>query len=108
MASAIAHATSSLSFEADGYLIDIVVGYSSKPVVSKLNIVRPGGKEPEALPMQMVVVEIFDAQQKVLVLDFKNPGNSGLPESFRLTVRHDVGILKMGEKSLAGSFSWGM
>lgn len=103
-----AHATSSLSFEADGYLIDIVVGDTSQPVVSSLSIALPGSKQPVSLPMQGVKVQIFEPGQKVLLLSFKNSGDAGLPSSFLLTVKDDVGTLKMSGRSLVGSFSWGM
>ena len=108
MISTSAQATSSLSFESDGYLIDIIVGDVSKPIVSNLSIAKPGSKQPTSLPMQLVKVQIFETKQKVLLLSFKNPGRSTLPESFLLTVKYDVGTLKIGEKTLVGSFSWGM
>lgn len=108
MVSSSAHATSSLSFETNGYLIDIVVGDASKPVVSNLSIAKPGSKQPTSLPMRLVKVDIFETKHRVLLLTFKNPGDSALPGSFRLTVRGDAGTLEIGEQSLVGRFSWGM
>lgn len=107
-ASSSAQATSSLSFESQGYLLDIVVGDASKPIISSLSLAEPGSRQITILPMQQVKVEIFDAKQKVLLLRFKNPGDTTLPESFLLTVKDDAGTLRIGEKSLVGSFSWGM
>lgn len=106
--SASAHATSSLSFEADGYLIDIVVGDTSEPVVFDLSMAKPGSKQPTSLPMQLVKVDVFETTQRALFLTFKNPGDPALPASFRLTVRGDTGTLEIGEQSLVGRFSWGM
>lgn len=107
-ASTSAHATSSLSFESQGYLLDIVVGDASKPIISSMSLAKPGSRQIAILPMQQVKVEIFDTKQKVLLLRFKNPGDTALPESFLLTVKDDAGTLRIGEKSLVGSFSWGM
>jgi hypothetical protein len=103
-----AQATSSLAFEAQGYLLDIVVGDASKPIVASLSLAKPDSKQMTLLPMQQVKVVIFDSKQKVLLLRFTNPGDTTLPESFLLTVKDHVGTLRIGEKSLAGSFSWGM
>jgi hypothetical protein len=103
-----AQATSSLSFEAEGYLLDIVVGDASGPVVSSLGIARPGSRTITSLPMHQVRVEVFDTRQRVLLLRFENPGNETLPESFLLTVKDGVGTLGIGGRALIGSFSWGM
>lgn len=103
-----AQATSSLSFESQGYLLDIVVGDASKPMIASLSLAKPGSRQITILPMQQVEVDIFDTTQKVLLLRFKNPGDATLPESFLLTVKNDAGTLRIGEKSLGGSFSWGM
>jgi hypothetical protein len=104
-----AQATSSLSFEVGGYLIDIVVGDASGPVISGVSIAEPGGQHPTSIPIQLVRVEVFDVERKVLLLRFDKPAaDSTLSASFLLSVKGDVGILKVGEKSLSGSASWGM
>lgn len=108
MASTSVQATSSISFEGQGYLLDIVVGDASQPIISSLSITKPGGKQSFSLPMQRVRVEIFDTKQRVLLLRFSNPGDGTLPESFLLTVKNDVGTLRIGGKPLVGSFTWGM
>lgn len=103
-----AHATGSLSFEAEGYLLDIVVGETSSPIVSSVSIAGPGARQATSLPMRRVKVGIFDTRRKILLLTFRNPGDPMLPENFRLTVKNDVGTLRIGAKSLVGRFSWGM
>ncbi len=101
-----AQATSSISFESQSYLLDIVVGDASKPIISSLSIAKPESKQSTTLPMLFVKVVVFDAKQKVLRLSFKNPGNATLPESFLLTVKEEVGTLRIGGKSQVGRFSW--
>lgn len=104
------HATGSLSFEAKGYLLDFVVGDASGPTVSGVSFAGPGSTQAMALPMAHVVVEAFDAQHRILLLRFRNPGDARLPESFYLTVKDGVGTLKVGkkQKAVVGNFSWGI
>ncbi len=101
-------ATSSVSFEAQGYLVDIVVGYDARPVVAGLSIATPGSFRRVEIPMQNLKIEAFDTAQKVLLLRFTNPGDAKLPKSFSLTVRNDAGALQWEGKSITGRFSWGM
>jgi hypothetical protein len=107
-ACATALATSSISFEAEGYLLDIVVGSDSRPSITSLGIAMPGSARSVEIPMQHLRVEAFDTTQKVLLLGFKNPGDSRLPEDFLLSVRNDAGVLQIQGKSISGRFSWGL
>jgi hypothetical protein len=107
-ACATAQATSSVSFEAEGYLLDIVVGGDKQPSIAGLSMAMPGSARGVVIPMGHLKVEAFDTTQKVLLLRFTNPGDSQLPGDFFLTVRNDAGILQIQGKSLAGRFSWGL
>ena len=104
-------ATNSVSFEAQGYLLDIVVGYSTRPIVAGLSIAVPGNAGNTgsvAIPLKHLKIEVFDTEQKLLVLRFTNPGDPKLPNNFSLTVKNDAGILQFEGKSIAGRFAWGM
>jgi hypothetical protein len=103
-----AMATSSVSFEAEGYLLDIVVGGDSRPSIAGLSIAMPGSTRSVVIPVGHLKVEAFDTTQKVLLLRFTNPGDSQLPGDFSLAVRNDAGILQIQGKSVAGRFSWGL
>ena len=103
-----AQATSSLSFETEGFLLDIVVGDSSEPLVSSLSIAKPRSQQTIMLPMQQVRVKVFDTKQRILVLNFENTSDKTHPESFFLSVKENIGTLRMGEQSLTGNFFWGM
>lgn len=107
-ACASAHATSAVSFEAEGYLLDIVVGNDSRPVVAGLSFAAPGSVRSTEIPLQHLRVEVFDTVQKVLLLRFTNPADPALPKDFSLTVRKDAGVLQIDGKSVSGRFSWGM
>jgi len=103
-----AQATNSISFEAEGYLLDIVVGGDSRPSIASLSFAMPGSTRDVVIPMDHLKVEAFDTRQKILLLRFINPGDSTLPKDFFLSVRNHVGVLKIGGKSVSGRFSWGM
>ena len=101
-------ATSSASFEAQGYLLDVVIGDDSRPLVAGLSMATPGSAQSVQLPMRHIRVESFDAEKQILLLRFENPGDSTLPKDFFLTVRNDTAVLQIDGKSIAGRFSWGM
>ena len=107
-ACATALATSSVSFEAEGYLLDIVVGGDSRPSIAGLSIAAPGSARSVVIPVHHLKVEAFDTTQRVLLLRFTNPGDSQLPGDFFLSVRNDAGILQIQGKSVVGRFSWGL
>lgn len=107
-ACATAQATSSVSFEAEGYLLDIVVGGDKQPSIAGLSIALPGSARSVVIPVRHLKVEAFDTTQQVLLLGFINPGDSQLPGDFFLSVRNDAGVLRIQGKSIAGRFSWGL
>lgn len=102
-----AQATGSMSFEAKGYLLDMVVGDASGPAIASISWARPGDQQATTLPMSQVVVEALDTRQGILLPRFRNPGDAKLPESFHLTGKDGVGTLRMGKTTLVGTFSWG-
>jgi hypothetical protein len=107
-ACASALATSAVSFEAEGYLLDIVVGNDSRPVVAGLKFAVPGAMRGVEVPLRHLRVDVFDEKQKILLLRFTNPADPALPKDFSLAVRNDVGVLSIEGKSISGRFSWGM
>jgi hypothetical protein len=103
-----AQATSAVSFEAEGYLLDIVVGNDSRPVVAGLKFAGPGGVRGVEIPLRHLKIDAFDEKQKILLLRFTNPGDAALPKDFSLTVENVVGVLKIEGRSISGRFSWGV
>jgi len=102
-------ATSSVSFEAQGYLLDFVVGSDGgRPSIAGLSFAAPAGVAGVEISMRHLEVVTFDTQHKILLLRFTNPGDTKLPQNFSLTIRNDTGVLRIGGKSFAGRFSWGM
>lgn len=107
-ACAIACATTAISFEAEGYILDIVVGDDSRPAVAGLSFAAPGSVRSVEIPLRHLSIDAFDAGQKILLLRFTNPADPALPKDFSLAVKNDVGVLKTEGKSISGRFSWGM
>lgn len=103
-----AFATGAVSFEAEGYVLDITVGDDSRPAVAGLSFAAPGSVRSIEIPLRHLKIDTFDAKQKILLLRFTNPGNPALPKDFSLAVKNDVGVLKSEGKSISGRFAWGM
>lgn len=107
-ASASAFATSAVSFEAEGYVLDFVIGSDNRPVMAGLKVAVPGAMQGVEVPLRYLRVDAFDEKQKILLLRFTNPGDPALPKDFSLAVKNDVGMLKIDGKSISGRFSWGV
>lgn len=103
-----AQATSAVSFEAEGYVVDIVVGNGSRPAVAGLSFAAPDSVRGIEIPLCHLKIDAFDTKQKILLLRFTNPGDPALPKDFSLAVRNEGGVLKIDGKSVSGRFSWGM
>jgi len=103
-----AQATSALSFEAEGYVVDIVVGNDSQPAVAGLSFAAPDSVRGIEISLRHLKIDVFDTKQKILLLRFMNPGDPALPKDFSLAVKNDVGILKIDGKSVSGRFLWGV
>ena len=100
-------ATANVSFEGQGYILDIVVGDSSGPIAAGLSFAAPGSARPIELPTRHLRTDVFDTTRRVLLLRFTNPGDATLPKDFSLMVRGDAGVLHIDGKAIAGQFSWG-
>lgn len=107
-ASSVAFATGSLSFESAGYVLDFEVGQQERPVLAGVSFAAPGaGSSPMLRPPHLVAVA-FDVKAKILLVRYRNPGDSKLPPDFELSVRGSEGILKLPNRSVTGRFNWEM
>ena len=89
-----------MSFEAQGYLVDIVVGGDRRPTVVGLSFSAPGSQRTVEIPLRRVRTEAFDTNLRLLRLHFTNPGDQKLPKDFSLTVRNDAGVLALKARPL--------
>ncbi|WP_431097070.1 hypothetical protein [Polaromonas aquatica] len=103
-----AHATGSLSFESAGYVLDFEVGQQERPVLAGVSFAAlEAGSNPMLRPPHLVVMA-FDTKAKLLLVRYKNPGDSKLPPDFELSVRGSEGVLKLSNRAVTGRFNWEM
>ena len=99
-------ATESVTFSGGGYSIDILVGREDKPSVARVLFSSPQDTSLEAVPHELLRIEKFDDNKRVLILHFVNKGEPKLPKSFSLMVRKNGGVLTVDGKRIKGSFDW--
>jgi len=87
IASSTVHATEALFFNGGGYTIQILVGYVDDPVVAQVFFTPPGAKDWIVLPREVLQVEKFDMEKRILTMHFSNKNKLDLPSSFSLSVK---------------------
>jgi hypothetical protein len=100
-----ARATSSLSFEGEGYEIDLEVGDDAQPTIATVRFHAPGDAEGVLLAPDGITVESFDTARQVLVLRYA--GSEGV-EAFTLSVQQADAVLETGATRVASTFDWSM
>lgn len=100
-----AHATASLSFEGDGYWMEMEIGDSQQPVTAKIRFHSPGDKIGVVLSQELLTVTAFDPKRQTLSLRYA--GGSGVAP-FALSVRGSAATLDIGSERVQARFSWAM
>ena len=99
-------ATEAVIFDGGGYHVGILVGHADKPSIAQVRFSPPGDTEWVLVPHELLRVEKFDDDKRILILHFKNKDEPGLPKSFSLVVRKNSGVLTVDGKRVEGSFDW--
>ena len=99
-------ATEYVTFEGGGYGVDILVGQADKPSVALVRFSSPADSEWVLVPHELLRVEKFDDDKRILILRFANKNEPKLPRSFSLVVRKNSGVLTVDGKRVKGSFDW--
>lgn len=99
-------ATEYVTFEGGGYSVDILVGQADKPSVALVRFSAPGDSEWMLVPRELLRVEKFDDDKRLVILRFTNKDEPKLPKSFSLVVRKNSGVLTVDGKRIKGSFDW--
>jgi len=98
-------ATSSAYFESDSLTLLFEVGHDENPVIASVNL---SYLESEGVWVRSPYLKIthsdFEAQR--LELDYTNPGDAGLPPSFHLSVKGEIGVVQFNGKVEKGMFRW--
>jgi hypothetical protein len=100
-----ARATSSLSFEGDGYWIDMEIGDSATPALARVRFHSPGDDQGIVLSRKLVTVTAFDPTHRTLTLGYV--GGSGVAP-FLLSVHGSAATLDIGGKQVQAGFDWDM
>ena len=100
-----AHATSSLSFDGGGYVLDLEIGDTGRPVVASVTFHKPGDAQGVVLRGNFRV-KAFDPRRQQLVLVYD--GGDGRVAPFTLTVRGGRASLAVAGTRIRAPFRWSM
>jgi len=105
-ASSNVHATEALFFNGGGYAIEVVIGYLDDPVIAEVRCMPPGAKDWVSLPRELLHIEKFDMEKRILTMHFSNKNNSDLAGSFSLSVKKTRAVLSISGKEIKSEFNW--
>ena len=107
VASSNVHATEAIFFNGGGYTIEILVGMAPDSVIASVRFSPPGAKDWVSLPRELLHIEKFDMEKRVLTMHFSNKNNPDLPASFSLSVKKTRAVLSISGKKISdGKFNW--
>jgi len=106
VASSNVHATEALLFSGGGYSIDILIGIAPDPVIASVRFTPPGAKDWVSLPRELLHIEKFDMEKRILTMHFSNKNNPDLPGSFSLSVKETMAVLSINGKEIKSDFNW--
>jgi hypothetical protein len=106
IASSNARATEGLIFSGGGYTINILIGMAPDPIIAQVQFTPPGAKDWVTLPSELLHIEKFDMEKRVLTMRFSNKNNPDLPASFSLSVKKTKAVLSIGGKEITSEFDW--
>jgi hypothetical protein len=101
------HATEALVFNGGGYTIHILIGSADDPVIAEVHVTPPA-KDWVSLPRNLLHIEKFDMEKRILTMHFSNKNNPDLPASFSLCVKKTKAVLSISGKEIQGDeeFNW--
>ena len=108
IASSNVRATEALIFDGGDYSIYILIGMAPDPVIASVRFTPPGAKDWVSLPRELLHIEKFDMEKRVLTMHFSNKNNPDLPASFSLSVKKTKAVLSVSGKQVRsdGEFNW--
>ena len=106
VASSNARATEALFFDGGGYTIEILIGMAPEPIIASVRFTPPGAKDRVSLPRELLHIEKFDMEKRVLTMHFSNKNDPGLPASFSLSANKTRAVLSISGKEIRSDFNW--
>ena len=99
-------ATEALIFDGGGYSLQILIGFTDKPVVAQVLFTPPGGKEWINLPRHLLRIEKFQFDKRILLMHFSGEKDPALPPPFSLSVKKEDAVLSIKGKKIKSAMSW--
>ena len=106
VASSNAHATEALFFDGGGYTIEILIGMAPDPIIASVHFTSPEAKDRVSLPRELLHIERFDMEKRILTMNFSNKNNPDLPASFSLSADKTGAVLSISGKKIKSKFDW--
>ena len=103
-----ARATEGLLFSGGGYTLNILIGMAPDPIIAQVQFTPPGAKHWVTLQSELLQIEKFDMEKRVLTMRFSNKNNPDLPASFSLSVKKTKAVLSISGKEIKSDeeFDW--
>ena len=106
VASSNAHATEALFFDGGGYTIEVLIGMVHDPVIASVRFTSPEAKDRVSLPRELLNIEKFDMEKRILTMHFSNKNDPDLPASFSLSANKTGAVLAINGKKIKSKFNW--
>jgi len=107
IASSNVRATEGLIFSGGGYTLNILIGLAPDPIVGQVQFTPPGAKHWVTLPSELLHIETFDMEKRILTMQFLNKSNPDLPASFSFSVKKTKAVLSISGKEIKDEeFNW--
>lgn len=103
-----AQATSSLGFAAEGYSVDLEIGYVDRYVIASVGFSEPGHPAYRGVPRHRVRVVEFDPEQKRLVLRYTASDEAPGVPSFELVMIQSQATLVVDGRRIVSVANWEM
>ena len=106
VASSDAHATEALFFNGGGYSIELLIGMAPDPIIAQVRFTSPEAKDRVSLPRELLHIEKFDMEKRILDMQFSNKNDPDLPVSFSLSANKTRAVLSINGKKIKSEFDW--
>ena len=106
IASSNVRATEALFFNGGGYTVELLIGSLDDPVIAQVRFSAPDDKDPVVIPRNLLRIEKFDMEKRILTVHFSNKNDADLPASFSLSANKTKAVLSIGGKKIESEFDW--
>lgn len=101
-------ASSTVSFEGAGYVLDFEVGHEESDSLAGVSFGAPAVAATSVLRPPQLKIEAFDTKARTVRVRYTNPGDAALPADFEFDAHESTGALRIQGRTVTGSFDWEM